>query len=274
MEIAPGFDLIQIPEEDMPGRVYSTNVYLIGHEKLLLLDVGDGTDRHDRILFEYLLELGPKRRVEQAVISHSHIGHYGGLTWVRQSMSPGFRAHSAAISLLEKEGGKDLIKPLQDGEVINIDGEELEVLFTPGHTPDSVCLFHRRRRALFSADTILGGSTTTIDDLSAFMNSMTRLLQLEPSVIYPAHGRMIEDGTRTIREYIDHRNRREQQIIEQLQKGPKTTRRLVQILYADVDKRLHSAARRNVGQHLKKLEVEGRVGTEGAGARTRYSWKG
>jgi len=273
MELAPGIRIIRIPE-DMIGRVYSTNIYLVGDKKLVMVDVGDGTERHIRALFQYLLELGSECQIEQAVISHSHIGHCGGLRWMQETIGPNFRAHPAALSMLEKKGGKGLVRPLEDGDVLEADGIKLEVLFTPGHTQDSVSLFHREAGVLFSADTILGGSTTTIEDLSAFMNSMERLLRLRPRVIYSAHGTVIENGTQTIREYVEHRIKREQQIIEQLQRGPQTPQRLVQILYADVDKRLHRAARRNVNQHLQKLEREGLVRTEGSGVRTRYYWSG
>lgn len=258
----------------MIGRVYSTNIYLIGQKKLVMVDLGDGTERHVRALFQYLLELGSEYQIEQAVISHSHIGHFGGLRWMQETIGPNFRAHPAALTMLDKKGGKGLVRPLEDEEVLEADGIKLEVLFTPGHTPDSLCLYHREAGALFSADTILGGSTTTIEDLSAFMNSMERLYQLQPRVIYSAHGKVIEDGAQAILEYIEHRIQREQQIIEQLQKSPKSAQRLVQILYADVDKRLHRAARRNVSQHLQKLEREGRVRTEGSGVRTRYHWSG
>lgn len=271
MKLAPGVRLIQIPE-DMPGRVYSTNIYLIGEKQLILLDVGDGSDRHVRSLFQYLMELGPQRQIVQAVVSHSHIGHYGGLRWVRESIGPQFRAHPAAIPLLEKSGGKDSLTPLEEGEILEADGMELEVLFTPGHTPDSLCLFDKKERALFSTDTILGGSTTTVSDLASFMASLERLLALGPRAIYPAHGVMVQDGVRAIEEYITHRKMRERQIAEQLQKGPKTVRRLVQLLYANVDKRLHGAARGNVRQHLAKLRNEGRAGVEGTGYRAKYYW--
>lgn len=271
MEIAPGIRVIQVPEENVMRPVY-TDIYLVGHRELLMIDTGEEADRFTQAMFKYLVELGPSHQVTQAAVSHSHMDHCGGLRWVRETLGPKLRAHPAVIPLVEKKVGKDVIVPLEEGEVLEADGIKLEVHFTPGHSPDSVCYFLREERILFTGDTILGVGTTTVRDLYDYMATMEKLLRLRPRIICPGHGPIIQDASHTIQEYIDHRTMRERQIAEQLQKGPKTTYRLVRILYADVDKRLHRAARGNVRQHLLKLEKEGHVRIEGSGARARYHW--
>lgn len=273
MELVPGVRVIQVAEEQVMRPLF-TNIYLIGETDVLMLDTGEEADRFSQALFRTLVASGPRGEVRWAAITHSHMDHAGGLRWVRETLGAELLAHPAAIPIVEKKAGKDTLAPLEDGGVLRADGMELEVHFTPGHSDDSVCYFYRPERVLFTGDTILGVGTTTVHDLYDYMATMEKLLGFQPLAIYPGHGPVIEDASRTIQEYIDHRNMRERQICEQLQRAPRTAQGLVRVLYADVDKRLHRAARGNVLQHLKKLEREGRVKAEGAGARAKWVWVG
>jgi len=47
----------------------------------------------------------------------------------------------------------DIDKTVYEGDQIDIGGRVLEVLFTPGHAPDSICLIDRENRLLFTGDT-------------------------------------------------------------------------------------------------------------------------
>ncbi|MBI2887468.1 MAG: MBL fold metallo-hydrolase [Chloroflexi bacterium] len=273
MEIAPGIRVIQVPEEHVMRPVF-TDIYLVGDGELLMIDTGEEADRFSQAMFSALVELGPSCKVAQVCVTHSHMDHCGGLRWARETLGATIRAHPAVIPKVEKKVGKDKIQPLKDGEVLKVGGKRIEVHFTPGHSEDSVCYFIRRERILFTGDTILGVGTTTVNDLYDYMATMEQLLKLKPRMILPGHGPVIPDASRTIQEYIAHRNMRERQISQQLQRAPRTAHGLVRAIYADVDKRLHRAARGNVRQHLKKLEKEGLVRVEGAGARAKYYWAG
>jgi glyoxylase-like metal-dependent hydrolase (beta-lactamase superfamily II) len=80
--------------------------------------------------------------------------------------------------------------PLADGDVIDEAGWRLAVLGTPGHTIDSVCL--QIGGALFTGDTLLGGSTTIIappsGSLADYFATMTRLGALPETPGFPGHG--------------------------------------------------------------------------------------
>ena len=245
MEIAPGIRVIQIPEQN-PMRPVSTNIYLVGDRELTMIDTGVQEDRYSQAMFGYLMGLGPGHQVTQAAITHSHSDHGGGLRWVRESLGPKLLAHPAAIPVVEPRVGKELMLPLQDGHVVEAEDIKLEVHYSPGHSVDSLCFYVREGGLLFTGDTILGVGTTTIKDLSDYMASLSKLLALQPKTICPGHGPVIHEATRAIQEYIAHRNMREEQIIQELRQGPKSAQRLVQTIYAQVDKRLHRAARGNV----------------------------
>jgi glyoxylase-like metal-dependent hydrolase (beta-lactamase superfamily II) len=108
--------------------------------------------------------------------------------------------HSAAAPELAAEFGVPIYAalpelalhatPLADGDVIAHAGWELTVLATPGHTGDSVCL--RIEDALFTGDTLLGGSTTIIappsGSLAEYFETMRRISALTDVPGLPGHG--------------------------------------------------------------------------------------
>ncbi|THH04028.1 hypothetical protein EW145_g5827 [Phellinidium pouzarii] len=164
----------------------------------------------------------------------------------------------------------------------------LEVVHTPGHTPDSICLLLRRADAgvagphvLFSADTVLGQGTAIFEDLSAYISSLQRVLAARAcasadadfSAIYPGHGPVVEDGPALIETYIKHRMDREAQIVRVLSGSPPppkegadsgdepawTIWNIVAVIYKDYPENLWLPAAHGVGLHLRKLEDDGRA---------------
>jgi glyoxylase-like metal-dependent hydrolase (beta-lactamase superfamily II) len=81
---------------------------------------------------------------------------------------------------------------VKDGERIQLGGRELEIVFTPGHTPDSLCLLDRKHGLLFTGDTFYPGPIylfTPETDFVAYANSVNKLAKLVPrlSLLLPAH---------------------------------------------------------------------------------------
>jgi glyoxylase-like metal-dependent hydrolase (beta-lactamase superfamily II) len=166
--------------------------------------------------------------------------------------------------MIHKDAGlPERIDDLRDGQVVHGDGVTLVPVHTPGHASDHLCYYLVEEKALFTGDVVLGGSTTVIPsgdgDLLDYMSSLRKLLDLDVRRIYPAHGPVIENGPGRIREYIEHRNMREGQILESLEAGVHTIPEMVKRIYADVSPSLHGAAAQSVESHLRKLQREGRV---------------
>jgi rhodanese-related sulfurtransferase len=80
---------------------------------------------------------------------------------------------------------------VDEGDVLEIAGEPIQVIYTPGHTPDSVC--YRVGGALLSGDTLLIGGSGRTDfpggDAGAQYDAVTERLFTLPddTVLYPAH---------------------------------------------------------------------------------------
>src|SRR6185436_14166443 len=163
---------------------------------------------------------------------------------------------------------------LKDEATIEVSGSvKLQMMLTPGHSVDSVCYYLEDEGILFTGDTILGASTTTITDLAAYMQTLARLKALPNlKVICPGHGPLIYDPYDIIDDYIRRREVREQELVDLLAEGPSLTSwSMVEKLYKDVDKRLWRAADRVVQTHLRKLIDEGRVTSTPGVARTQPS---
>ena len=67
--------------------------------------------------------------------------------WVWKDLPPGFSAEDF------RSHAFDIDRYVYEGDEIDIGGRILEVLFTPGHAPDSICLLDRENRLLFTGDT-------------------------------------------------------------------------------------------------------------------------
>jgi glyoxylase-like metal-dependent hydrolase (beta-lactamase superfamily II) len=121
---------------------------------------------------------------------------------------------------------------------------------------------------LFSGDNILGYGTAVIHppdgNMTDYMKTLERLLGFDIRLILPGHGPLIGKPEAKIREYIQHRLGREQQVIAALKSGRNSIGEITQSIYVDVSTALQRVAEFSVQAHLEKLMREGRVKKEGA----------
>jgi ribonuclease/clavin/mitogillin len=246
-----------------------TNTYLVGTgARRVLIDTGDGRPEYLPVLERALTRAGCE--IQEIVLTHGHPDHQGGAGAVIARFGP-LRVSKLPSALYD--GPTDFeITAIGDGSVIHTEGATLRAIHTPGHAEDHLCFVLAEEEALFSGDNVLGVGTTVIPgrggNLLDYMKSLDRMLGEAPAVIYPAHGPRIADGTSKIREYIDHRNEREEQIRAALRAGLDRIPAVVKSVYAAYPESLHAAAAQSVCSHLLKLEAEGRAGRDSDDALT------
>jgi glyoxylase-like metal-dependent hydrolase (beta-lactamase superfamily II) len=160
--------------------------------------------------------------------------------------------------------------PLADGEVLDVDGLRLEVVFTPGHTDDSVSLLLPAEKALLTGDMVLGRGTTVIawpdGDLGSYFESIERMRALAASgaveTLWPAHGPVLDNALGVLEYYLVHRRQRLAQVEDALARlgidvpdleDEELPRKVVEIVYQDVDESLWGAAEWSVRAQLAYL---------------------
>ncbi|KRY18815.1 Beta-lactamase-like protein 2, partial [Trichinella patagoniensis] len=240
-----------------------TNTYLVGTgRKRLLIDTGEANN------FAYLQYLSQALAETGACIcgvlcTHWHADHIGGVMNVARQYSVTnlmkFRRDNPEENIKYEQLGFEFVR---EGQLITVEGATLKVIHTPGHADDHMSLQLLEENAVFTGDCILGdGSTTVFEDLDSYMKSLKKLQSLAPDLIYPGHGSPIYDAVKRIQRYIDHRQRRENQIFNVLSQSklPLTPMDIVQKIYSETPVMLHRAASINVLQHLEKLQKLGKT---------------
>jgi glyoxylase-like metal-dependent hydrolase (beta-lactamase superfamily II) len=158
------------------------------------------------------------------------------------------------------EGAEDLGAPV----TLPGDGQEVgpfRALATPGHSPDSVCLLHDG--ACFTGDTVLGTGSVFIapgeGSLSAYLDSLRRLRELDLEVLCPGHGPYVWEPHAKLDEYIEHRLDRERRLVAALEAGLRERDELLDEVWSDAPGELRPAAALTLEAHLEKLREEGRL---------------
>lgn len=231
--------------------------YLIPGDAPVLIDAGVGKPSHLEALAA-AAPGGPSR----VLVTHAHADHSSG--------APAIRARFASTQFAkypwpEQDAGVDVAwQSLAAGDRVATAEGDLQVLHTPGHSPDHLAFWHEESRTVFTGDLLVAGSTVFIPassggNLADYLASLRALLVLGPRRAWPAHGPVIDDPEALIHDYLSHRQRREAQVIDALDAGPTTVEEIASRIYPGLAAALEPMARESVLAHLMKLEHEGRA---------------
>ena len=217
------------------------NTWLIRGSEPALVDAGVGHPEHVEAV-ERALGGAPLARV---LITHWHPDHVKGL--------PALQERWKGLKVIDVAG-----EPVPAGDGV------LEIIPTPGHAPDHLCFFDPESRDLYCGDLARRGGTIVIParkggDLRAYLESLRRVRDLAPRRLLPGHGPIVDDPIPLIDEYIAHRQRREQQILQAMLDGARTVDEIVRRVYPALPASLSEGAADSVRAHLKKLRDDGRA---------------
>jgi glyoxylase-like metal-dependent hydrolase (beta-lactamase superfamily II) len=170
-----------------PMTLGGTNTWILGHpgrpseRPIVVIDPGPLLDDH-------LAAIRACGRPAAIVLTHHHLDH----SEAAPTLAAEFGAPVYAADPQLTRGST----PLVDGDIVPAAGWELQVLSTPGHTSDSVCIRVDAgplgESVLFTGDTLLGGSTTIIappsGSLAEYFETMRNLSELVNVPGLPGHG--------------------------------------------------------------------------------------
>jgi glyoxylase-like metal-dependent hydrolase (beta-lactamase superfamily II) len=238
-----------------------------------LIDACSGRPPQLEALVGVVNDEEPPTTVAQVLVTHAHPDHAGGAAAIA------VRWPTARFRKLPWPEGDERYpvawEALRDGEMVRAGDQDLWVVHTPGHAPDHVCFFEPRSGTLFAGDLVMSGGTIVIPasiggSLRQYMESLERVLELQPRRVLPGHGPVIDHPVSLLQGYLAHRRAREQQILTALAGGTRSVAEIVARVYEGLQPELVPAAGESVLAHLRKLEDEGRARQEAAGPGVRW----
>ncbi len=268
VRFSPGVVLAPLRTPTLPPAT-TTNCYVVGHERLWVVDPGSPEpDEQARLahLLEQLTRGGAE--VEGILVTHHHRDHVGGVAALSRGLDLPVRAHPLTLERLPP--GFRAGEPLHDGDRIALgsapDGRHgwaLRAILTPGHDRGHLCFAESRYGTMLVGDMLSTISTIIVDPpeghLATYLQSLERLAAEPMTTLYPAHGPAVRDGQKLVKQYLRHRRQREVRLLEVLQQGPATVDELLPNVYWDADRSLYRFAARSLLAGLHKLQEEGRA---------------
>lgn len=305
--VPPYLHTLSIPT---PFPVGPVNVYLAEGDPLTLVDVGPRYDPARESLKEALAGCGCRvADLQRIVITHAHADHYGLAAEVVRASGAKVLTHATNLPWLDADASArrlafygevmiwagvpaevltDLAKmrqgtsryaepvhsddTLTDGDVLQLGGEDWQVLHTPGHSGGLICLYQPQCRLLISSDHLIRdissnavieppdpGQTERPRRLVEYMAQLRRVAELDVALALPGHGPPITDHRALIGERLAFHETRARRILEVLEDNTLNTHEIASTLFTALDPVNYFLAISEVIGHLQWLEVEGRV---------------
>lgn len=210
------------------GR-YWTTAYLVDG---LLIDSGCAHSASE--LTEYLLDK-PLTHLLNTHTHEDHIGANGHLQ--REYPDLEIRAHPLALDVLENPYGQRLQpyrrlmwgwpepsngKQVLDGELIRTEKFSFQVIYTPGHSPDHICLYEPERGWLFSGDLFVGGWDRALSaeaDIWRLIESLKKIANLPFTRLFPGSAHVRENPQDELREKISYYEELGEQVLKMHSRG-------------------------------------------------------
>ena len=170
-----------------------------GSEKGLIVDPGDEAPR----LLAAIDELGIE--LEAILLTHCHFDHIGAVHPIAEATGAPVYCPKIEVPLLQDImafvpwpgfgpfENHDPEKTIEGGEKLELAGFEIDVIFTPGHSPGHVIFALPAENAVFGGDLLFQGSIGRVDlpggDAATMMRSLKLLIDTFPdeTTVYPGH---------------------------------------------------------------------------------------
>jgi len=213
----------------------------------------DGTNTY--VVAGWVVDPGPDDDAHLQSILDAAGGAVAGIVLTHDHLD-----HAEGAARLAELAGRVPVRHPGAGD----DAGPFEVIPSPGHSPDSVCLIHAS--ICFAGDTVLGEGSVFVaaggGGLTGYLAALERLRDLELDAICPGHGPVVWDPRERVAHYIEHRLERERKVLAAIEAGARTNDEILERAWDDAPLEipvLRAAAATTLEAHLEKLREEGRL---------------
>ena len=173
------------------GGLLESNGYVLYQQdggEAYLIDPG----YNSKVFIEYIKEHGFE--LKGILLTHHHYDHSGVADRVKAVFDCPIYLHRRDCDIYFKEFKRNADVYMEDGDVFDLEGEEIRVIHTPGHTGGGVCFMSDKSKVCFTGDTIfnvdLGRTDLEGGSEKEMIDSILNIIDKWPNdiMIYPGHG--------------------------------------------------------------------------------------
>ncbi|MHA1311409.1 MAG: MBL fold metallo-hydrolase [Candidatus Helarchaeota archaeon] len=185
---------------------FDSNCYIIGKNEITIVDTG-ASPEYAKFIIEKIRSFGLDiSNIHKIIITHRHPDHIGGLKKLLELLSSNsilVYVHKKFITYYKLSN----VKGLSDGEILNLDGLLFKIIYTPGHTEDSICLYNEKYKILISGDTVFSfGNIGRVDlpggNIKNLVKSIEKLAKLDVEFLLPGHMDFVMEGNKHIKQSL------------------------------------------------------------------------
>lgn len=248
-----------------------TNTFLLGHNRLALVDPGPVDVDHEAAL---LAAIGG-RQLTAILLTHTHRDHSASARRLGDRLGApiwfgGPHRLSRPLRLFERNPIRrscdwDLVpdRTLIDGETIPAGDLEVFVHATPGHCANHLAFGLVGTDSLLSGDHVMGWNSTLVSvpdgSMADYFASLDKIIALPYARYLPAHGGPIADGRAHAAALKAHRQMRNAQLLEAVRNGATSVGAVVDTIYPTQPIQVRLAARMTIMAHVEYLEGLGKL---------------
>ena len=270
VSLAPG--VVRVTAPNASAYTFTgTNSFLLGHERLALVDPGPVDGAHEAALRSAI----DGRRVTAILLTHTHRDHSASARFWRQQLDAplwfGGRHRLSRplrrfeVNPIRNSCDWDLVpdRVLVDGETLAAGDIGVTVHTTPGHCANHLVFGVSGTEMLLSGDHVMGWNSTLVavpdGSMTDYFASLDKIIALPYRRYFPAHGGPIDDGPAHAAALKAHRELRNEQVLNAVRNGARTIGAVVDQIYPRQPARIRFAARMTMMAHVEYLEGLGQL---------------
>lgn len=176
----------------------------------------DTAQRNSRENIDVIIEGRP---ISNIFLTHYHEDHTGNAAYLQKINNAKIFAHPICAEMMTKgftvsplgrlisgNVSKAVVNSMADGEVVYLDGYQLQAIYTPGHTNDHTAFYEKNRGWLFSGDIYVADRIKYFEsneDIKEQIKSLKKLVALDFDVLFCAHNPKLKGGKKRLERKLE-----------------------------------------------------------------------